>query len=202
VGRQCCGKGSDCCLPGEICCEEQCGLTGACCIFATGACIETTAYCCLAQGGEYQGDGTVCSPSDLCMPKCDNCQTFSRTFGECYHENNWPNGTPCSTNLCIHTQILTASCVFHPDRIGPPHCDTRTDVTLPKYVQYYLVPPGGCPAQNLQWNTFFQQYVGCGTECNASPPFEEACVIPQCSGSIQTGPIFVMGKQVCGCSEP
>jgi hypothetical protein len=196
--QTCCPGGLECCNPDQTCCNGVCGLKGACCFFDTGgSCSELTSLCCAQQGGFYQGNGTTCTPADLCKPRCDNCQAFVRSFAECVHYNNDPNGTPCSTTECIENLIDTASCTFHPNRIGPPNCNT---LIVPHELRArQVVREMPCPAQNVSWNRFFTPYEGCGTNCVGSAPMEEACLVGACAGTLLRGPFERYGKGVCGC---
>ncbi len=92
-------------------------LKGTCCDFTTGSRTETTEQCCLAQNGTFRGSGTTCTPSDLCQPKCDNCQPYSSSVFECFHWFNAALGSACWTTRCIENQIDSASCTFHPQRV-------------------------------------------------------------------------------------
>ncbi len=82
VTISCAGGGCDSnadCLPGEVCVNGCCVPTGACC-FSDGACVDAiTAGECTAQGGNYQGDNTMCAAgpgSNCCVPNgglgCDD----------------------------------------------------------------------------------------------------------------------------------
>ncbi len=62
---------------------EQCGAFGACCLGVD--CLVLTAADCAAQGGEYFGDGSACTP-DLCTPPA----ICGPGAGPC----DEPNGTP------------------------------------------------------------------------------------------------------------
>ena len=196
-GKTCCPGGLECCASEQTCCNGSCGLKGACCKFDTGSCSEQTQSCCVQQGGTYQGDRTSC---DLCKPKCDNCQSFTRNFAECKHFQSDPIGTPCSTTECIENQMDTASCTRHPNRIGPAKCDTRI---LPSEVfGRQWVRAMTCPAQNVTRTPFFTQSDGCGEDCTTSPPNWDSCLVDACTGVLLRGPFERYGKGVCGCGSP
>jgi hypothetical protein len=56
----------------ELTCSPL-GVTGACCL-PSGACVETDILDCGAQGGTYQGDGTLCADTSCPQPvEGDNC---------------------------------------------------------------------------------------------------------------------------------
>ena len=196
----CCGAG--CCLPTQTCCNDVCGTRGACCFFDTGSCSELTYLCCQQQGGTFQGDGTTCSPDDLCRPKCDNCQTFGYTFQECFHLANAQNGDPCRTDMCIINQLDTAGCIRYPHREGPPKCNTDTLPDAPgnqEIVQFAI--DMDCPAQNVDWHVFWTQEYGCGDNC-WTINHRDACGVGSCAGPILRGPDRWGQKRVCGCPPP
>lgn len=197
AGTTCCPGGTQCCYPDQTCCHGVCGLKGACCFFDSGSCSELTALCCQEQGGTYQGGGTTCTPPDLCRPRCENCQSFTRNFAECVHFVGDPNGTPCSTTECIENRIETATCTFYPVRSGPPKCDTQFSASTAWAWQWVRTMP--CPAQNVSWNTFLTPYEGCGTNCTGWDPPRDSCLVGACIGNLVGGPFERLGKRVCGC---
>jgi spore coat protein A len=78
---------------------------GACCL-GSGSCIFATSPDCIAQGGTYRGDGTLCSPTPCpnafgacCLP---NFTCTATTQAQCLSQNGVfrGHGTTCTANLC------------------------------------------------------------------------------------------------------
>jgi hypothetical protein len=215
---QCCAPDQECCdgvccAVGATCCQDHCRVLGACCDFISGTCTENGELCCVAQNGVWLGQGSVCEPSDLCMPVCDNCHYVSGEISECFH-SGVPPGSPCGPNECLRNVLqFTATCDYHPERVGDPQCDTaqHSDPKAYKIIQYrHGLPEGQTCSRILSytpWNVS-RTYFGCGKDCfpkdwpnSAQDVWNVGCVIPSCSGmQISVAPRG--HAKVCGCSEP
>ena len=204
--QTCCPGGTECCNPDQTCCNGHCGLKGACCFLDT-SCSELIETCCAQQGGTYQGDGTTCTPADLCRPKCENCHTVSTTFYECGHYLDNPLG-PCAQDECFANVMETASCDSFPYRKGPRRCDTYEiagDPPPPEVVSksYWLSIPEICETTNPGgFHVWRELYSGCGTVCdlNPNPPSGVRCDTGPCGGEYFPGGDEKRGKKkACGC---
>ncbi len=206
-GKTCCPGGTDCCNPDQTCCKGQCGLKGACCFFDTGSCSERTATCCAQQGGTYQGDGSACTPADLCRPKCENCHAVNLTMHECGHYISNPLG-PCAQDECFENVMLTASCDSFPYRKGPARCDTYEIVDVEEFVSksYWLSIPEICETTNPGgFHPWQELYFGCGEACDLkpNPPTGVRCDTGPCGGRYFVGGDEKRGtKKACGCPSP
>ncbi len=81
---------------------------GACC-FADGSCTEVLEADCLASGGVYQGDGTLCTPNP-CPQLGTCCISGVCTFvlqADC--AGVWTEGGSCEPNPCT---VPTGSCCY------------------------------------------------------------------------------------------
>jgi len=177
----CCGAG--CCNPDQTCCNNVCGLKGACCFFETGSCSEKTALCCQQEGGAYQGNGTKCTPGDLCRPLCENCHTVNMTFYECRHTTA---SEPCRLTECTQNTLNSASCDPFPYRKGDAKCKTF-DTGMPGEVvqDLFVLPiPTVCetthPGELREWTTV---YYGCGTDCDGTM-WRVRCDTGPCGGTL------------------
>jgi len=196
---QCC-RDSLCCDADWYCCPvgpPSCGPVGACCLDNEGTCTEVNQTCCDSMGGIAWAEGVPCD-SSLCLPVCDNCQEYQRTFDECHHWANDPDGAACSVIECIHNVICSASCTHHDDRTGPPHCDTALVPGEPEAIQYsYWMP---CPGGVVSWHVFWEPYDGCGETCNRRLPKADSCLTEGCSGEEEfLPPIRRPTQRTCGC---
>lgn len=188
VPTTCCGTNPIyCCQPNETCCNGQCGLKGACCDFVSGACIETTQGCCIQQSKTYLGNGTTCTPGDLCRPKCENCHSVNDVFYECGHYTRNPL-EPCDQTHCIVDTLQSATCDSFPYRLGPPKCDTK-DTGIPGEVMqilYELPIPMSCNTSSPGgYHDWVSIYSGCGTTCAPNPfgPWRVRCDSGPCGGA-------------------
>jgi len=189
----CCGAG--CCNPDQTCCNNVCGLKGACCFFDTGSCSEKTAFCCQQEGGTYQGNGTTCTPGDLCRPKCENCYTVSSALYECHHWANDPNGASCSTIECIQNALSTATCIHYPARVGPSTCENQSTAGG---MVVQTIHSNSCSGGIVLWSPWHTiHYTDCSSGC--SEPFNSACHTSNCPGPLIRGPFNRGTKKVCGC---
>jgi len=180
---QCCN--GQCCPTGQTCCNGQCGPKGRCCFFSSGTCSELTAACCAQQGGTYHGDGTICSPADICRPQCENCHALNMTFYECRHQTTDPT-EPCSLTECTQNTMTTFTCDSFPHRLGPPRCDTfdtgvgaeviQTRFSLPIPTVCVTSDPGG-------FHVWTANYSGCGTTCTRKRLFVR-CDTEPCEGVV------------------
>ncbi len=155
---------------GGKCVSGACSPDGACCS-PSGSCSVTAQQCCIDQGGTYLGAGTVCLPSDLCMPACENCHAVSMTFYECGHFTPNPS-EPCAQDTCIRDVLLTASCDNFPNRVGPAKCNTFDTGVAGEVVQtlYSLSIPEICSTSNPGgFHLWTKTYSGCGTTCTGQP---------------------------------
>ncbi|MFH1111082.1 MAG: hypothetical protein V1790_18085 [Planctomycetota bacterium] len=205
--QTCCPGGTECCNPDQTCCNGHCGLKGACCFFDTGLCSELIETCCAQQGGTYQGDGTTCTPGDLCRPKCENCHSVSLTFYECGHYVSDPLG-PCAQDECFENVMLTASCDSFPYRKGPARCDTYEIVGVEEFISksYWLSIPEICETTNPGgFHPWQELYFGCGETCDLKPdpPTGVRCDTGPCGGRYFVGGDEKRGtKKACGCPPP
>ncbi len=202
--QTCCG--TECCNFEESCCDGQCGLKGACCFFESGSCSELTAACCAQQNGTYQGDGTTCTPGDLCKPKCENCHPVISTFYECGHSlgDPWGGLGPCDQSSCHELVMNTASCDSFPHRKGPARCDTFPVVGVEevRLRVYTLSTPEICTATDEGGMHLWQElYFGCGPACDPlNPPHRVRCDTGPCGGLYFPGADEPRGtKKACGC---
>jgi len=194
---QTCCNGTACCNADQTCCNGLCGTRGSCCFFGTGACTETTGVCCQQQGGTYQGDGTSCTPEDLCRPWCENCHQVIATFNECAHEGA---NDDCSPIECFRNILDTATCDFLAHRRGPSKCDTRNTGILGGLQQnwVWVISPAFC---NPTWSGGLRPWVtiynGCGGACYPQG-LSVRCDAPSCDGpAYHTEPLGTI--RVCGC---
>lgn len=201
TGKICCGAG--CCDPAENqeCCNGVCGTKGACCFFDTGSCTELTHLCCDQQGGAYQGDGTTCSPADLCRPACENCHAVNRTFYECYHEQDAPD--PCNQAICMIDAMTTASCEMFPYRKGGFQCNTFDTGIEGELVQttYYLPAPGICETSNPYGELrIWEPLLWSGCAGCVYHGYSVRCDTTSCAeGGIQVGQARLGTIRACGC---
>jgi hypothetical protein len=84
----------------DACC---CGgtTTGACCI--ADACSILSEADCIASGGTYHGNGTVCTPNPCVGACCDgdgNCSIQTRADCLASGGNYYGNGTTCEAGIC------------------------------------------------------------------------------------------------------
>lgn len=196
----CCGNG--CCPPDQTCCNNACGLKGACCFFDTGSCSELTGLCCQQQGGTYQGDGTTCSPGDLCRPKCENCHNVAGVFFECGHYTPDPN-EPCDQYACIQNTVDTNTCDSFPYRLGTPQCNTSPVASYQQEIfqVIYDLPLPTCETSNPGDYYVWQPiYYGCSGSCYPDPPIRFRCDTGPCGGQLRQVPPVPRGwKKKCGC---
>jgi len=79
-----------------------CGDTGACCIATT--CVVATVDCCIANGGEFSGEGTDCTPNPCVMGACcgiDATCTISDSIAcEAVSGTYLGDGTLCGQDAC------------------------------------------------------------------------------------------------------
>ena len=188
-----------CCADGQTCCNGVCGTKGACCKFDTGSCSEETSLCCAQQGGTYQGEGTTCTPADLCRPECENCHTISAVVYECSHP--WDDGTiTCGTAACIVNTINTATCDSFPYRLGQPNCNTKTLPNDPWVVQEVrgLLDSSCANYWPGDFHDWMRQFYGCGTECFEDTPIRIRCDTFGCEGTL----LYTRSRyprRACGC---
>ncbi len=191
-----------CCAEPYVCCNGQCEAKGACCFFDTGSCSELTSLCCQQQGGTYQGNGTTCSPADLCRPKCENCHAVDVTFNECGHYTDDPS-EPCDESRCIVNTMLTNSCDSFPHRKGPEKCNTYDSGVPGEVVQdlYDLPIPMICETSHPGgFHLWRKTYRGCGTDC-IEKPWEVRCDTGSCAAA--GPPIFHDDRgEIHGCGCP
>lgn len=94
-----------------VTCRPALGQTGACCL-ANDVCLDTTALECIQFGGDYQGNGTDCTPNP-CAPEGACCRTdgtcVQLTQGACAQigGNYLGNGTSC-----VSCPDPTGACCF------------------------------------------------------------------------------------------
>jgi len=183
-GTTCCGQ-SACCIPPQECCMGQCALKGRCCLFDSGACLETTQNCCSAEGGTFYGAGTTCVPADICRPECENCHSLNLIFNECRHETADP-AEPCSMIECTKNWMESSTCDYFPHRLGPPQCNTADTGAAGEVMQIrYLLPiPTICVSSNPggfhEWTT---TWAGCGSTCDGALHIVRCDTTP-CQGQI------------------
>jgi hypothetical protein len=106
-------------------------------------------------------------------PMCDTPHPVVELTYECYHDETYQEGDFCATDRVIENVLVTASCVYHPDRAGPPQCevDELTDGSQ-ELIQYVYVTP--CPAQILTYFVARILYSGCGFRCSPTI-YQDAC---------------------------
>ncbi len=197
-GEECCGP--VCCGPDQACCHGTCALKGACCFPSTGSCAEKTRLCCETQDGAYLGDGTTCTPPDICMNRCDNCHDISRTFLECAHYTNDP-AEPCGQDVCFRNTVMSATCDKHVGRIGPPQCNTvKLTVGALVMQQRIMIPiPGICtPTDTGPLRTWLTMMSGCGFDC-IPKNVRVRCDAPVCEGDPIGDPGPRGRARACGC---
>jgi hypothetical protein len=87
---------------GSVAISNICCCTGACCI--GGVCSIHTAADCNSMGGNYRGDGTVCTPNPCITGACCVGTTCSiGTASDCANMGGTyqGDGTTCSPNPCL-----------------------------------------------------------------------------------------------------
>jgi len=152
-------------LPGVPCSVVDCAPDpiGACCLLASTGdfhCVEVPRSVCLAEGGDYQGDGTVCSsdpttscppPSACCLPD-GACLELPPTV--CLQEGGTPvDGASCDVVYC--GPVATGACCFPTPGTNGFACRVTTADDC--------LATGG-------------EYLGDNTECPADPSLP--CVTP------------------------
>ena len=92
----------------STCCDCVPVVEGACCVQLS--CFVTTPADCAAQGGSYQGDGTVCGPLEACCLADGSCADTPRAC--CIDFGGMPQGpgTTCADTVC-----------------GPTDCEPNAD---------------------------------------------------------------------------
>ncbi|MSQ90037.1 MAG: hypothetical protein EXS01_01400 [Phycisphaerales bacterium] len=139
-------------------------LQGACCI-GTNCAIATQADC-LAAGGAYRGDGSICTAS-ICLPQGNNACCFAATGGcvnlsyqSCLGAGGspGPEGSACGTYVCFPTG---ACCLSSGACVGP-------------------ISPTNCAAQG-------GNYQGLGTSCASV-----SCPAPQGAACFPNGFCLIM----------
>src|SRR5690606_12000724 len=120
-------------------------------------------------------------------PKCTVCKPFELEFSECYHENHWPEGAPCSTRICLRNVIKTATCSLNQAGQDGCDCELYTHYNFHRATQYTYID-GTCPGGSLQWQVKGKQYFGCATDMsnNHCQPLahEGSCFTSQCNGTL------------------
>ena len=195
---QCCGTG--CCQLNQACCNGVCGTKGACCFFDTGSCSEMTSLCCGQQGGSFRGDGTTCTPSDLCMPRCDNCHEITATYFECGHATDDP-AEPCAPDWCIEDMLASATCDKHPHRVGAAQCNTDLAfVGALVYQQRYDTTQNPCiPQDTSPLHVWIMAHRGCAYDECVNSPVNVRCDTFGCGGVPLGNPAPRGVRRVCGC---
>jgi hypothetical protein len=128
-------------------------------------------------------------------PRCELCAARNAVLAECHHFANDPDGTPCSTTLCINNTLDSASCQSFPDRKGAPDCDTKVD-RGGEVVQRIIT--ADCPGGNVNFTPWQTIVSGCGTDCR-SAVYEKACETELCEGPLLRGPFDRGVRKKCGC---
>ena len=106
---------------GLLCGEGPCGGTGACCDPGTGNCTDgETIESCAAGGGEYVGDGTVCSPDEACCYPDESCDDLPPECCPMTGGQPMGSGTICTTTDCT---VYGACCTEDPE----PECTLVPD---------------------------------------------------------------------------
>lgn len=54
-------------------CADQVCISGACCIAATGECVQNFEFQCVVMGGNFQGPGSTCEPDNPCPQPLGAC---------------------------------------------------------------------------------------------------------------------------------
>jgi len=163
-------------LPGVSCTVVDCAPDpiGACCLpNAAGVvdCIEVPRTVCHGEGGEYQGDGTVCSsdpnvacpsPTACCLPD-GACLNLPPAV--CLHEGGDPiPDTTCDAVFC--GPLPTGACCFPtPGTIGFA-CNLTTVAECLAIGGDYQGDGTSCPTDPS---------VLCGTPCNIPCPVGQHC---------------------------
>jgi len=202
--------------PNKFCCNGHCCNRALCeecvggqCLPCGGdankACCNGTSYdkrtqkCCRDTSPGYICDinkiccnGSCCDPPKCCDngvckgPKCDNCHCYDRNFDECLHYATDPCGTPCSTTMCIHNELSTATCDYHSDSNCPSKCTAEVQATGTGCWQTVYRCP--CPGGTVNWHQFVTFYTGCPT-CTGWNPGGDSCLTDSCSGLLVAGPL-------------
>ena len=169
----------------EGCCNGQCYdvSTQKCCgDTGQGYICGINESCCNGQCCEYQ----KCCDNGVCKgPICDNCHDYDRTFDECFHWATDPCGTPCSTTLCIHNVLSTATCDYHSDTTCPSKCTAQVQATGTGCWQ--TVYRRACPGGVVDWHQFVTLYTDCPT-CTGWDPGGDSCLTNVCNDGVQVGP--------------